>query len=202
MEDVKLNERESLDLITRMISNSKKRLEIGSGNTFLVWGYITAIVAFAVSGMVYFTGNYVWCWGWFLIPLFGWPFMYVQAKKTKMQTVTYTDKVIDNIWSLLGIMFFICMVILVLLNQMNVMLPLSLILCGIGTSLTGIVIKFKWLIYAPVISFAVGTYLLGAMITNPKIINVSVFVLFGLCFVVMMIIPGHILNYKAKKENV
>ena len=35
MEDRTLNEKESLELITRMIQNSKKNLEVGSGNIFL-----------------------------------------------------------------------------------------------------------------------------------------------------------------------
>ena len=36
MEDRTLNEKESLELITRMIQNSKKNLEVGSGNIFLL----------------------------------------------------------------------------------------------------------------------------------------------------------------------
>ena len=49
MEERKLNEKESLELITRMIRNTKHNLEIGDGNIFLFWGYLTvtstAIVA-------------------------------------------------------------------------------------------------------------------------------------------------------------
>ena len=36
MENKSLNEKESLELITRMIQNSKKNLELGSGNIFVV----------------------------------------------------------------------------------------------------------------------------------------------------------------------
>ncbi len=38
MEERKLNEKESLELITRMIRNTKHNLEIGDGNIFLFWG--------------------------------------------------------------------------------------------------------------------------------------------------------------------
>ena len=41
MEERKLNEKESLELITRMIRNTKHNLEIGDGNIFLFWGYLT-----------------------------------------------------------------------------------------------------------------------------------------------------------------
>ena len=37
MEDRELNEKESLELITRMIQNSKKNLQVGRGNQFLLW---------------------------------------------------------------------------------------------------------------------------------------------------------------------
>lgn len=45
MEDKKLNEQESLALIAQMIQNSKKGLVVGSGNSFLFWGYLTLAVS-------------------------------------------------------------------------------------------------------------------------------------------------------------
>lgn len=38
MEDKKLNEKESLELIAQMIQNTRRNLDEGSGNMFLVWG--------------------------------------------------------------------------------------------------------------------------------------------------------------------
>lgn len=38
MEDRKLNEKESLELITQMIRNTRRNLDAGSGNMFLLWG--------------------------------------------------------------------------------------------------------------------------------------------------------------------
>lgn len=40
MENKKLNEQESLALITQMIQNSKKGLVVGSGNMFSIFGDI------------------------------------------------------------------------------------------------------------------------------------------------------------------
>ena len=37
MEDRKLNEKESLELITQMIRNTRRNLDAGSGNMFLLW---------------------------------------------------------------------------------------------------------------------------------------------------------------------
>lgn len=71
MEDKKLNEQESLELITRMIQNSKRNLEVGSGNIFLLWGYLGAVVSLVIFGLVLLTKNHAWNWLWFLIPLVG-----------------------------------------------------------------------------------------------------------------------------------
>ena len=47
MEDKKLNERESIELITSMISRTNERY-FGDGNIYLVWGYVTLVVASSV----------------------------------------------------------------------------------------------------------------------------------------------------------
>ncbi len=39
MEDRKLSEKESLDIITQMINSSKRNMKVGSGNVLLYWGY-------------------------------------------------------------------------------------------------------------------------------------------------------------------
>ena len=48
MEDKKLNEKESLELITQMIQNTRRNLDTGSGNMFLVWGYVSVLVTLTV----------------------------------------------------------------------------------------------------------------------------------------------------------
>ena len=60
MEDKKLNEQESLALIAQMIQNSKKGLVVGSGNSFLFWGYLTLAVSIAIFVLLYFTGSQSW----------------------------------------------------------------------------------------------------------------------------------------------
>lgn len=81
MEERALNEKESLELIARMIQNSKRNLEIGGRNIFLLWGWLGALVPLVVLGAVWKTGNPVWNWLWFLIPLVGWPVQYWLTRK-------------------------------------------------------------------------------------------------------------------------
>ena len=102
MEDRTLNEKESLELITRMIQNSKKNLEVGSGNIFLLWGYLSVVTAAVVMLLVWQTGYMKWNWLWFAIPLLGWPLQAYLQKRTERRVLTYTDKVISAVWSTLG----------------------------------------------------------------------------------------------------
>ena len=53
MEERKLNEKESLELIAQMIQNTKNRLETNCGMPFLFWGYTTIFVSLLVSGSNY-----------------------------------------------------------------------------------------------------------------------------------------------------
>ncbi len=58
MEDRKLNEKESLELITQMIRNTRRNLDAGSGNMFLLWGYVWMPV---VEICFYCGGMFVCC---------------------------------------------------------------------------------------------------------------------------------------------
>ena len=69
MEERKLNEKESLELIAQMIQNTKNRLETNCGMPFLFWGYTTLFVSLLVWFLVVTTGNYYWQYLWFLLPI-------------------------------------------------------------------------------------------------------------------------------------
>lgn len=66
MEERKLNEKESLELIAQMIQNTKNRLETNCGMPFLFWGYTTLFVSLLIWFLVVTTRNYYWqylCYG-------------------------------------------------------------------------------------------------------------------------------------------
>ena len=53
MEDRKLSEKESLDIITQMINSSKRNMKVGSGNVLLYWGYFTVLFLDIVYSKLY-----------------------------------------------------------------------------------------------------------------------------------------------------
>lgn len=205
METKKLSEKESLELITTMINATKRNMEVGSGNIFLCYGYFTTILAFVLFLLVYFTGHLYWNVGWFLMFIF-WGIMSFPSKRRGGDKVTsYIDKAIAQVWQVTGWMFVLTVVVMALVGywyeriDFTYMLPLSLLYCAIATSITGVIIRDKWTAALPLVGVVVALYILLTLQLDSSIIGYWN-LLFGCSFILMMIIPGHILNYKAKKS--
>ena len=202
MEEKRLTEKESLELITQMIHSSKQNMEVGNGNQFLYWGYCTAGLSIALFVLITLTHSFIWTWMF----LFGvWPLIAYKKRQKPAAVVTYTDKVINQVWRVLGWMFAFTFITsgvieILLYRQADfiIMLPLSLLYCGLGVSITGIIIQERWMIYSPIVAFVFCIYML-TMLIHDESVTLLWYLYFGLSFVIMMIIPGHILNHKAKQ---
>lgn len=84
MDNKKLNEQESLELITQMIQNTKFKMVKNAGTPFLVWGYMTVVTSLLVWYLLKETGNYYWQFLWLLMPAVSYPVtIYSQRKKAK-----------------------------------------------------------------------------------------------------------------------
>ena len=193
MQENPLNEKESLEIITRMIQNTQKKMERGAGGPFLIWGYATVITTLTVWIVIKLTLNYQFNYLWLMIPVLGGLFMLFRKKQPKGVS-TYIDKVITYIWIVLGGTGFL----LSMLSILSVMwhfpiLFVIIIIMGMGSVLTGLVIDFK----PGVIGGVIGLFLcIPHQLINSYDVKMLTFVL---AFIVMYIIPGHILNYRAKK---
>ena len=95
MEDRKLSEKESLDIITQMINSSKRNMKVGSGNVLLYWGYFTVLLSVVISSLILCTQNYIWSWGWMLMFAVG-PVISYKQRGCEPAVVTYTDKTISR----------------------------------------------------------------------------------------------------------
>ncbi len=205
MEERTLNEKESLALITQMINSSKKNMEIGQGNIMLIYGYFTTILSIVLFALISLTHNFIWSWGWMLMFVI-WPIMSYRQRQRPPKVVTYTDKVISKVWQVMGWIFIVTFLTIGIIEfsfarhiEFILMLPLSLIYCGIGVSITGIIIQERWMTYTPLIAFIIAIYMLTMLMIGEKATTLW-YLYFGLSFVFMMIIPGHIVNNKARKQ--
>lgn len=203
MEEKKLTGEESLELIARMIQSTKRNMEVGRGNRFLIYGYTAVGLSVAIYLLVRFTGSYAWNMAWFL--------MFIPAvitgivgRRKRTAAVTYTDKILNGIWQLVLGLFILTVIAIAVISlalfggiAFSLMFPLSLLYVGIGTAVTGIIVREPYLVYMPAVGFVIAIYMVLSYTfgSGPQMVwNLW----FGLSFLIMMVVPGHILNHKAR----
>lgn len=200
-ENQQLNEQESIKIIAQMIQNTQERMKKNSGLPFLIWGYGTIIISLAVWYLLLSTGNPYYNFIWFALPAICTPLTIAVTRKADSEGYikTYIDRVTGYIWIIFGIGGFLVSILPgILVNITSIrfnyfpILFIVLLLMGMGTALTGLVIKFK-----PCIIGGIVAMILSFLVLIFTGVN-SILVFAGL-FIPMMIIPGHILNHTSKK---
>jgi hypothetical protein len=192
MEEKQLNEKESIELISRMIQNTQNKLTGDEGSPFLIWGYATVITTIAVYIALALTQNPYFNFLWFAIPIFGLPIQLILNKKQDKGVTTFVDRTIGMVWLVLGTVGFLVGA-LCIFSVINTNIPfIILILMGSGTAITGLIIKFN--------ACAIGGFIGIAAGFASMFFNKYMLIIFAVAFILMMIIPGHILNHKSKSN--
>lgn len=195
MEDRKLNEKESLELIARMIQNTRRNLDAGSGNMFLIWGYVCALVTLDIWVGIYFTDNQVWLWGFWAIPVLGWLLSWRLLRKRRLEerVKDYGSRTLMMLWIYMGVICFIVASYATVYQRYEMILPLCGLVTSIGSLATGIFVRYKnWAL--PGCGVGVAVALIAIME------EVDPLYAFALVAIFSLIIPGHALNRMARKE--
>ena len=203
MEEKKFTEKESLELISHMIQATRKNLVKDQGNYFIIYGYTAAILSVIIYTLLRMIPTPWWWAGWFLmfLPVI---ILLLKGKRNSPTVVTYTDSLVNKVWQVVGTLFSLTVLVMLALSLLvgkcdfMLMLPLCLLYASIGTAITGLVIREKCLSYTPFAGFVFAIYMLMNYTINNSI-DIRWNLYFGLSFVIMMIIPGHVLNNKSEK---
>lgn len=191
MEDKMLNEKESLEIITRMIQNTKFKMAKNAGTPFLIWGYMTTALSLLVWYLLRETGNYNWQFLWFLLPAVAVPAtVWMERRKQKLAR-TYIDRIVGYVWLVFGLSGFLITCISIVYWAIPVLFVI-LLMMGMGTTLTGLILNMKVVTVGGIVGAlsSVGCLYAGKF---------DQILLFAIAFVFMMIIPGHYLNRIAKQ---
>ena len=191
MEDKQLNEKESLELIAQMIHNTQQRLEKVHARPLLIFGYVTIIVSIAVWYMLKETLDPRWNFLWMAIPIVGGTLTFALMNKNKPKVRTFVDKTTDYVWLVCGSTVWAASFTPTLWQSVPILFIVALII-SMATTLTGLITKVRLL----VISGAIGIL---ASFVLPSIKPLDSILLFAGIFLIMMVVPGHILYYKGKK---
>jgi hypothetical protein len=194
MKDEPLSGKESLDLITSMINKAKGRIT-ETGLLYLLWGwliFICCIVQFVgLHFFNYANSYYIWYFTWIFVIL---QFFYIRKQKKLIRVKTYTDEINGFVW----LAFFICIVLVIFISihfkYYEIIYPLILVMYGMPTFLSGIILKFRPLIIGGVCCWVFS--LLSVFVTPDY---QSLFIAAGV--IAAWIIPGYILKQNFKKEN-
>ncbi len=205
MENNKLSEVQSLELITSMIQDSRSRLARNSGTPFLIWGYTTVAVSLLNALALYLGWSHAWAWSWFSIPAIGWLGMMLLFKQ-EPSARNYIDRIVSMIWVVIGLSFAWLFVGAIVFGCSISFL--TVVVMGIGTVLTGCVIKHRttticgWAAMCASLIFPIVYFIMAKSGSASAISEVWIWgelIVFALIFLVMMVIPGHILNHKYNK---
>ena len=128
-----------------------------------------------------------------LLPIIAGTGTYLSTRNQQPGIKTHLDKVINYIWLVFGITGFLISMLAMFFWQLPILF-IILLLMGMGTTLTGLVVGYKTVTIC-------GT--LGALSSIGCLFypGPNQILIFAPVFIFMMVIPGHVLNHAARKQK-
>lgn len=203
------NEQDSLKLINEMIAQTRNNIQIGAANKMIMSGYFVSAVALLDIVLMNVLENPSHAnWVWLLMLLMCVANIVLGKKQDKSSIVrTPVDRIVSYVW--IGFMIAAVIALAVIFSSVFIfktwfpcafIMPVLLLLTGFGQFITGKATQFVPFLWAAYVFFAGA--LLSVLLTYYifKIEEIQ-FIILIICMIAGFIIPGHILNGKAK-ENV
>lgn len=191
MNNENLSKQESLDLISRMISTAQGNVSQGAFH-MLLWGWVVMLLSAAHFILLKFQlvahPEIVWL---VTIPTFFVSFYMGYKKGEQARVSTHLDRMYMWVWvafsATLGVMFFLVM------GNWNLLNAIILALAGYATFLSGMLIKFRPMIYGAIgfWLWAIIAYFAGPMY---GLLVMSA----GIC--TGYLIPGYLLKMKSNES--
>lgn len=188
---------EGLELIQSMINRAKDKFS-ENGHLYLLWGwvvFICSVTQFVLLNYTSFEYHYmVWmvCWLVVIYQVF-----YLAKRKKQTQVRTYTDDIIGYVWLAFAVsMFLLGFLFGRILGEeyYKMVSPGFLVLYGIPTFLSGIILRFK-----PLVIGGIACWILSVITVfvpgQFQMLSLSAAML------IAWIIPGYMLRAKYKKIN-
>jgi hypothetical protein len=193
MQQENFSPEQSLQLIDSMINKAKNQFS-ENGLLYLLWGWVIFVCAVGHFILLQLDivehPEMIWASTW-LVVIF--QAVYLSKKKKKEKVKTYSDEIMGYVWISFVVCLFLIGFILGKQKLFAYIYPLFLVLYGIPTFLSGIIMRF--------IPLKVG----GIMCWVLSVISVFILpnyalLLLALAVVIAWIIPGYLLQQKYKQQ--
>lgn len=202
MEEKRINEQESLAIITEMIQATKQMATVANVNLMLMWGWLSVATSLLVYAGLMLTHNPLCNLLWWAIPLVGWGVMaYVLLKEKRTQRVTtYMSKAFSTMWGTTGITFGLLMLGCFAANIFSVnlwplMYVLSLPIVGIATIAGGAILRMRSFLIGGTLTTLIGAASVAILLVTGSLPPYTI-LLFAAGFFTAFIIPGYCLKNK------
>jgi len=197
------NHEESLSLINEMISRAQYNVKMEGTSSMIYWGYLTAALAITNCVLLHTLSNpnySFWIW-WLMLPA-GIVSYFIERRISKNTLVkTHIDKIGSMVWFGFLISFAVFTFVIHAvgreyeINQIFMLnTPVIMIMLGMGQFISACIYRQKmWY------GIAALTWL-GAIACAFLSVDIQ-FIIFAACMILGFVVPGHIINYQAKKSH-
>jgi hypothetical protein len=160
-----------------------------------VWGWTILICALLHFVIQYFNWYHrpdrVW-----MLTFGAWAYMvfFLRRQKRKEQVTTYTDEITGQVWLVFAVLMLLLGFMLGFKQQYAILYPTFLVLYGMPTFLSGVILRFKPLVIGAVVCWGLG---IGSLFVQPP----YQVLMLALAVIAAWIIPGYLLKQKFITEN-
>lgn len=195
MQSESFSPKDSLLLIDQMISQAKNRIS-ENGFLYLLWGWVILFCSVGhfilIQTQLIANPEIIWATCWIAVIF---QVIYLIKNKKKETVKTYSDQIIDYIWISFGICMFIVSIAMSRNDGWKHLYPMYLMLYGIPTFLSGVVMRFLPLRAGGVICWLLSV---SAIFISP----LYALLLLGAAVVAAWIVPGYLLRKKYNQQAI
>lgn len=190
MEEKQLSEKESIELINRMIHEGKNYFN-ENGTNSLIGGFsilICSFLAFAMARGWSFPFNPFYL----LIPAFLVQTFFWRKGELEKKAKTFTDEAIDQVWGGFYISVFVAVIAGTFSGIGYIIVSICLFLSALAAFCTGMIAKFRYHIFTSVVCWCLAT-------ASFFLLNEYSYLLLAATAVLVWIVPGFMMNAYLKK---
>lgn len=190
-----IDEQMSLKIIREAIENTKTKLK-DNGFFYLLWGWLVLTASLLEYALLQFSSTHYHWVGWPILMTIGAIVSVIHGYRLgkRSAVITFIDTAIIYLWY--G--FLIAMIIIIsmaMLSKMSFQLlnPLIMVLFGLGTFVSGGILKFRPLIVGGLISWVIA--IIAFLIQSELQL-----LLMSVAIVIAYLVPGYMLRYRNDKD--
>jgi len=194
MENNNLTPEQSFKIINRAIANFKLNYR-ETAKVFLLWGWVLVLASFSnfiILKILYSKETYELMWllnicNWALFILIGFIIMLFMERKINRdkKVFSYIESYFKNLWTVTAVSFFIATFLCIKLEITPP--PIMLLIAGIATITSGLLIKFR-----PVIIGGMAFFIFS--IATTFVSNENILLINGVAIICGYLIPGYLLK--------